>query len=51
MFPKCETIDEKSSARAWTSVLIARPLRPKNENENGMPNMKMFFEFYAPFVK
>ena len=33
MFPKCETIDEKSSARAWTSVLIARPLRPKNENE------------------
>ena len=34
MFPKCETIDEKSSARAWTSVLIARPLRPKNKNKN-----------------
>ena len=31
MFPASETIDEKSSARAWTSVLIARPLRPKNE--------------------
>ena len=27
-------IDEKSSARAWTSVLIARPLRQKNKQTN-----------------
>ena len=33
MFPASETIDEKSSALSWTSVLIARPLYPKNENE------------------
>ena len=33
MFPASETIDEKSSARAWTSVLIARPLCPKNKKQ------------------
>jgi hypothetical protein len=36
MSPASETIDEKSSARAWTFDLIARPLRPKNEKRKNI---------------
>ena len=57
MFPASETIDEKSSARAWTFDLIARPLRPKNEkrkniNSNWALLWRLWLELCPPiFVR